>query len=107
MAATLSFNNSAYYENYLSRTYRYFDRVHIDRVNGSTHLFTDEKGEPIDLGFKTGWHISNFHILEHALIGYLSTSSYEQKPVNLYYAFRNDIAPDNSKIQPYCKIRCN
>ena len=101
MAATLSFNNATYYEKYLSKTYTYYDRVHIDRANGNTHLFTDESGKPIDLGIKTGWHISNFHILEHALIGYLSTLNYSQKPMTLYYAFQNELTIADSEIQPY------
>lgn len=101
MAATLSFNNPTFYETYLERTYDYYDRVHFDHQNGNTYLFTDENGKPIDIGIKTGWHISNFHILEHALIGHLSTNNYLQKPVNLYYAFKKDNAIEDEKIQPY------
>lgn len=101
MAATLSFQDTSYYSKYLKQTYSYFEKNMINHTVGGTHAGRTALGEILDLGFRTGWHAANFHDLEHALIGYLSTANYFGDDIVLYYAFEELKIPNKSKIQPY------
>ena len=93
MAATLSFSDTSIYSQYLKYTYPYFEKNLLD------YGALTADGEPISFGFKVGWFAGNFHNMEHALIGYLSTANYHNDDIILYYAFAND--PIKEKIQPY------
>ena len=101
MAATLSFADTALYTIYLKNTYRYWQENMIDHENKETHLLLDESGNPIDTGLKKLHWKNGFHSLEHALIGFLSTSSYYGDETPLYFAFKKDTKPVRSKVKPY------
>lgn len=102
MAATLSLADTSLYTKYLKQTYRYWENHMIDHEHKETWLGRDEQGHilfpelPKTLHWKNG-----FHSLEHALIGYLSTTNYHGKEATLYYAFEKDHEPVPQKIKPY------
>ncbi|NMM47755.1 AGE family epimerase/isomerase [Marinigracilibium pacificum] len=101
MAATLSFSDTSFYSKYLIKTYPFFEKKLVDPINKGTFWGRTAKGEIIEVGFRSGWHMANFHDMEHALIGYLSSSNYYGDPTNLYFAFLNSISPDSTIIKPY------
>ncbi|MBE9489036.1 MAG: hypothetical protein IMY67_01970 [Bacteroidetes bacterium] len=101
MAATLSFEDTSYYSKYLEHTYPYFEKYMIDYENKGTYWARLEDGEVVKLGFRSGWHMANFHDLEHALIGYLSTANYYGDDIELHFAFDQNINPENEKVKPY------
>jgi len=101
MASTMSFSDTTYYSKYLKNTFTYFQQYMINYEVGGTHFGRTEFGEIVNIGFRTGWHMSNFHDLEHALIGYLATSNYFKEDFELYYAFDKNYMPADNKIQPY------
>lgn len=99
MAATMSFSDTSIYSNYLKYTYPYFEEHMIDyKYKGLNDALT-ANGKPDMLGFKAGWFGGNFHGMEHALIGYLSTANFNEQDIELYYAFAQD--PGRDKIEPY------
>ncbi len=99
MTATLSFHDTSYYSKYLKQTYMYYEEYMINHTVGGTYLGRSESG--LDLGFRTGWWFSNFHDLEHALLGYFSTANYYGDNIKLYFAFDKKKMPDKHKINPY------
>ncbi|TNE56936.1 MAG: hypothetical protein EP344_11670 [Bacteroidetes bacterium] len=101
MAATLSFEDTVFYSRYLVHTYPYFEEYMIDHKNGGTYWGRMEDGKILEVGFRSGWHMANFHDLEHALIGYLSTANYYGDAITLYYAFDRTVDPENEKVKPY------
>jgi len=101
MASTLSFSDTTYYSKYLKNTFKYFKQYMINYEAGGTHFGRAESGEIVNIGFRTGWHLSNFHDIEHALIGYLASSNYHKEDFVLYYAFDKSFMPADNKIQPY------
>jgi len=101
MAATLSFLDTSYYSKYLKQTYVFFEKYMVNYAVGGTHLGRTESGEILDLGFRTGWHMANFHDLEHALVGYLSTANYYGDNIELYFAFDKARMPNKDKIKPF------
>jgi len=101
MCATLSLGDNSLYTDYLVYTYPYWEEKMIDYKYKETYWGRDAKDEVIDVGFKVGFHRSGFHSLEHALIGYLSTSNYYDDEINLYYAFNKLAKPEANRIKPY------
>jgi mannose/cellobiose epimerase-like protein (N-acyl-D-glucosamine 2-epimerase family) len=101
MAATLSFKDTTFYSKYLKQTFPYFEKNMIDSENKSTYWGRSAEGNIIEIGFRSGWHISNFHDMERALIGYLSTANYYGDDIKLYYAFNKNNTPENTIIKPY------
>lgn len=101
MTATLSFEDSTFYSKYLKYTYPYFERYMIDHENKGTYWARLEDGKPLELGFRSGWHMANFHDLEHALIGYLSTANYHGDDIELFFAFDKNIELESETINPY------
>ena len=101
MAATLSFRDTSIYTTYLKQTYSYFEEKMIDHTNKGTYWGRSAEGDIIEVGFRSGWHMANFHDMEHALIGYLSTAHYFGDDIKLYFAFGKRIDPETSVIKPY------
>ncbi len=101
MAATLSFEDTSLYSKYLQHTYPYFEKYMIDHNNKGTYWARSEDEVVIEVGFRSGWHMANFHDLEHALIGYLSTANYYGDDIELYFAFKQKINPEKEIVQPY------
>lgn len=101
MAATLSLRDTTLYSKYLKQTYKYWEKNMIDYENKEVYFLLDEEGKPNDLGLKTCHWKNGFHSLEHALIGFLSTSNYLNDEIPLYFAFEKDAKPVKSKIKPY------
>ena len=73
----------------------------IDLEYKEVHFLLDENGNSVDLGLKTCHWKNGFHSLEHALIGYLSTSNYFDNDIVLYYAFSKSNLLEKNKINPY------
>lgn len=101
MAATLSLRDTTIYSKYLNQTYKYWQQNLIDHENKEVFFLLDEEGKPIDLGLKACHWKNGFHSMEHAIIGFLSTSNYSGIEMPLYYAFKKDLKPDKKKVNPY------
>ena len=102
MAATLSLADTSLYSKYLKQTFSYWEDHMIDHEYKETWLGLDEIGHPKFPDLPKAFHWKNgFHSLEHALIGYLSTSNYNNEQATLYYAFQKGHQPNSNKIQPY------
>lgn len=101
MAATMSLADTTFYTKYLKKTYKYWQEKMIDSKNKETYFLLDEFGNPIDIGLKVCHWKNGFHSLEHALIGFLSTSNYYGDEIPLYFAFKKHDKPTKSKIKPY------
>jgi len=101
MAATLSFKDTTFYSKYLLQTYTYFEKNMIDHKNKGTYWGRSDEGNVIEIGFRSGWHMANFHDMEHALIGYLSTANYFGEDIKLYFAFNKNVVLEKSIIKPY------
>ena len=101
MAATLSFEDTSYYSKYLAHTYPYFEKFMIDYENKGTYWARSKDNVAIEVGFRSGWHMANFHDLEHALIGYFSTANYYGDDIVLHFAFNKKISPEKTIVKPY------
>ena len=101
MCATLSFNDTTLYSKYLSQTYKYWNDFFIDKVNKEVWNSLNENNEPDKSLPKIHLWKNGYHSLEHALIGYLSTSNYSKNKITLFYAYNKKIIVDKTKINPY------
>jgi hypothetical protein len=86
-AATLSIQDPALTEQYLEKTYNYWQRYFVDPVYGE--VWTTVSGTtnlPIgDLPKQWPWK-NGYHSLEHTLVAYITTAAREGQPVTLYFA---------------------
>ena len=102
MAATLSLQDTSVFGKYLLKTYKFWESEMIDHQNGELFLGLDEQNKRIDSFDLKIFHWKNgFHSLEHALIGYLSSVSFHNEEVELYYAFNRSINQKGITIRPY------
>lgn len=102
MAATLSFQDTSLYSKYLIQTYEFWSDNLIDVEHKEVWFGTDELGEVIFNTLPKAIHWKNgYHSLEHALIGYLSTSKFYNEKTELYFAFKKGKKPEVHKIRPY------
>lgn len=85
---------------YLPNTHDYFLKYFPDRQAGEIWTTIDGKTNLPLHGQPKAWPWkSAYHSLEHALVGYLTSSTLHGDPVTLYYNF---IEPqDDSKVRPY------
>ena len=89
------------YSQYLIQTYKYWDYYFIDKINKEVWNGVNENGEPDDKSIpKIHLWKNGYHSMEHALIGYLSTSNYTKK-ITLFYAYNKKSFIDKTKINPY------
>lgn len=102
MAASLSLSDTSLYSKYLKQTYPYWEKHMIDHEYKETWLGLDEQGHPKFSDLPKAFHWKNgFHSLEHALIGYLSSTNYYNENATLYYAFEKGSQLESYKIKPY------
>jgi len=101
MTATLSYKDSTLYSKYLAYTYPYWQKQMIDHEYKEVFWGRESNEDVIELGFKVGVFKSGYHSLEHALIGYLSTSNYYGDDMTLYYVFDKSKIPDIKRVNPY------
>ena len=101
MCATLSLTDTSLYSKYLIQTYKYWDNYFIDKINKEVWTIVNENGEHDKSIPKIHLWKNGYHSLEHALIGYLSTSNYSKNKITLYYAYNKKAIVDKTKINPY------
>ena len=102
MCATLGLQDTSMYSQYLIRTYKYWDNYFIDKINKEVWNGVNENGEPDDKSIpKIHLWKNGYHSMEHALIGYLSTSNYTKNKITLFYAYNKKSFIDKTKINPY------
>ena len=90
VAATFSLARPEYYTKYLARTYPYWFTDLLDpQFKEMWHGKTGRPpGQPMYL--KAHLWKNAFHSFEHALVGYMSSSTLHGRNVPLYYAFSKD-----------------
>lgn len=97
--ATLALVNPSYAQ-MLTTTYPYwFDHMVDKKHKGIWHMVYADGNKP-DLDFPKQHSWKNaFHVFEHALVGYITSSQLHDEPVTLYYAY--DRKPEAGRIHPY------
>lgn len=101
MAATLSLADTSYYSRFLHEAYTNYEKLLIDPVNKGAYSGLDENDQVIELGFRAGWFLGDFHVMEHAFIGQLADAHYYGDTLELHYAFKDDQRLNFNRIQPY------
>jgi hypothetical protein len=99
-AAALSMADPSYLR-YLIPAYRYWFFEFVDPKGKEVwHGLTGEPGKPAQPMFLKAHLWKNaFHVFEHALVGYITSSAVRGERVRLYYAFATE--PAANTIQPY------
>ena len=82
----------SWYASYLTETHRTFFATLVDPVNGGTYGFPGHTS-----GAKGHQWQNGYHVAEHALVGYITSSRIRDEPLRLYFAFADgateEIAP--------------
>jgi mannose/cellobiose epimerase-like protein (N-acyl-D-glucosamine 2-epimerase family) len=97
MAATLSLTNPAY-SRFLVPTYQYWFTHLVDREQGAVWHMIDGVTEKPRFPKAHLWK-NGYHSFEHALVGYITSQTLRQQPVELYFAFKQ--RPNEAEIRPY------
>lgn len=86
---------------YLSQTYNYWLKYFVDREHGEVWSTLDANTNKSKAGsVPKQWIWKNgYHSLEHTLVAYITTQQIENKPIVLYYAFKE--LPERNNIRPY------
>lgn len=101
MTATLSLADTGYYSRFLHEAYANYEKLLIDPVNKGAYSALDANDQVIELGFRTGWFLGDFHVMEHAFIGQLGDAHYYGDTLDLHFAFKEDQRLSFNRIQPY------
>jgi mannose/cellobiose epimerase-like protein (N-acyl-D-glucosamine 2-epimerase family) len=84
---------------YLPQTYSYWLNTFLDKNYGEVWT-TIAAGSNQPIGLPKAWAWKNaYHSFEHGLFAYITTAQYSNKPIQLYYAFKQ--RPANSSINPH------
>lgn len=99
--ATLGLNDPSLFR-YLEHTYQYWLKYMVDHENhGIWHMVSAKDNKPILKYPKVHSWKNAFHVFEHALICYMTTHQIKDKPIKLYYAFKNKEDDVKKYIHPY------
>jgi len=101
MTATLSLGDTSYYPRFLHEAYSNYEKLLIDTVYKGAYSARDENDQVLDIGFRSGWFLADFHVMEHAFIGLLGDAHYYREPLELHYAIKAGQRVSMTRIHPY------